>query len=90
MKFVQLNELKTGDLEGFNQTLDAFLTKSDGNRIPTRAVQGQDRDNAGAYIYIVELPSYEAAMENSGRPETVEFAAQLAKICDGPPKVRNM
>ncbi len=90
MKFVQLIEFKTGDIEGFNRTLDEFLAKSGGDRIPTRATQGRDRDNAGTYVHIVEFPSYEAAMENSNRPETAEFAAQLAKICDGPPTFRNL
>jgi len=29
-------------------------------------------------------------MENSNRPETGEFAAQMAKLCDGPPKFYNL
>ena len=29
-------------------------------------------------------------MENSNRPGTAEFAAQLAKLCDGPPTFRNL
>ena len=36
------------------------------------------------------FPSYEAAMENSNRPETAEFAAKLAKLCAGPPTFRNL
>ena len=90
MKFVQLIEFKTGDIDGFNRTLDEFLAKTSGTRGPTRATQGRDRDNSGTYVHIVEFPSYEAAMENSNRPETAEFAAQLAKICDGPPTFRNL
>src|ERR1700674_593054 len=66
------------------------LAKISGARMPTRATQGRDRDNTGTYIHIVEFPSYEAGMENSNRPETAEFAAQLAKICDGPPTFRNL
>ncbi|HUO48721.1 MAG TPA: hypothetical protein VMU09_07810 [Acidimicrobiales bacterium] len=90
MKFVQLIEFKTGDIDAFNQTLDEWLAKTSAVRTSTRAIQGRDRDNAGSYVHIVEFPSYEAAMENSNRPETAEFAAQLAKLCDAPPTFRNL
>ena len=42
------------------------------------------------YLNIVEFASYEAAMENSSRPEIGEFAARLAKLCDSPPKFHNL
>jgi len=90
MKFVQLIEFKTQDIEAFNRTLDEWLAKTAGIRTPSRATQGRDRDNAGTYVHIVEFPSYEAAMENSKRPETAEFATQLAKLCDSPPTFRNL
>jgi hypothetical protein len=89
MKFVQLIEFKTGDIDAFNRTLDDWLAKTTGIRTVSRAMQGKDRDNEGTYINIIEFPSYEAAMENSNRPETAEFAASLAKLCDGPPTFRN-
>jgi hypothetical protein len=53
-------------------------------------ISGLQRDNDGIYFNIVEFPSYEAAMENSNRPETAEFAAQLAKLCDGPATFHNL
>lgn len=90
MKFIQLIEFKTGDIETFNRTLDQWLERTQGVRTPTRATQTRDRDSDGTYIHIVEFPSYEQAMENSNRPETAEFAAQLEKLCDGPPKFRNL
>ena len=43
-----------------------------------------------ATIERVPKNPYEAAMENSNRPETAEFAAQLAQLCDGPPTFRNL
>jgi len=90
MKFVQLIEFKTGDIAAFNRTLDEWLAKTEGSRTAGRAVQGRDRDNERTYVHIVEFPSYEAAMENSNRPETAEFSAQLAKLCDAPPTFRNL
>ena len=90
MKFVQLIEFKTKDIEAFNRTLDEWLANTAGVRTPTRATQGRDRDSADTYIHIVEFPSYEEAMENSKRPETAEFAAQLQRLCEAPPTFRNL
>jgi len=90
MKFVQLIEFKTGDIDAFNRTLDEWLAKTSGIRTARKAMQARDRDSDRTYVHIVEFPSYEAAMENSNRPETAEFAAQLAKLCDGPPTFRNL
>ena len=41
-------------------------------------------------MQIVEFGSYEDAMANSNLPETGEFAARLASLCDGPPTFRNL
>jgi quinol monooxygenase YgiN len=90
MKFVQIIEFKTKDIDGFNKALDEWIEKTQGVRTNTRALQTQDRDAADTYLQIVEFPSYEEAMENSNRPETAEFAATLAKFCDGPPAFRNL
>jgi quinol monooxygenase YgiN len=90
MKFIQLIEFKTSDIDTFNKTLDEWLAKTTGVRTSTRATQCRDRDASDSYLHIVEFPSYEAAMENSNQPETAEFAAQLAKLCDGPPAFRNL
>ena len=90
MKFVQLIEFTTSDIDAFNKTLEEWLAKTSGIRTSTRAIQGCDRDKPNSYVHVVEFPSYEAAMENSNRPETAEFAAQLAKLCDAPPTFRNL
>jgi hypothetical protein len=34
--------------------------------------------------------SFDSAMENSGRPETSEFAAKMAELCDGPVIFHNL
>jgi hypothetical protein len=49
-----------------------------------------DRDRPGTYVQIVEFPSYQEAMANSGLPETGEFAEKLARLCDGQPAFRNL
>ena len=80
MKFVQLIEFKTGDVDAFNSALDTWLAKTEGVRTSSRGLLGRDRDQDGTYFSVVEFPSHEAAMENSNRRETEEFAAQLAEI----------
>lgn len=90
MKFIQLIEFKTGDIDAFDRMVDEWLEQSAAFRTTTKATQTRDRDNDRTYIQIVEFPSYEAAMENSERPETAEFASRLAKLCDGPPTFRNL
>jgi quinol monooxygenase YgiN len=90
MKFVQIIEFKTKDIDGFNQALDDFLASTEGTRTNVRGLQTRDRDAADTYLQIVEFPSYDAAMENSNKPETAAFAASLTKICDGPPTFRNL
>jgi quinol monooxygenase YgiN len=90
MKFAQIIEFKTSQLEDFNANLDAWMTKTEGHRIPHHAVVRRDRDTEDRYLLMVEFSSYDQAMQNSNRPETAEFAAFLAGICDGPLTFRNL
>jgi hypothetical protein len=90
MRFAQMIEFKTSRIDVFNTNLDAWMTKTEGHRIPHRAVLRRDRDAADVYLLTVEFSSYDKGMENSNRPETAEFAAFLAEICDGPLKFRNL
>jgi hypothetical protein len=59
------------------------MARSGGDRIPRRAVLRGDRDGRDRYLLMVEFASDERGMENSGRPETGEFAAFLAGISEG-------
>ena len=52
-------------------------------RALTHGVVTQDREDPNLFRTIVEFPSYEAAMENSARPQTGEFANRMAALCDG-------
>ena len=90
MPFVQVIEFQTSRLDEFNATVEDWLKESAGWRTATRAQMGEDRDRPGTYVQIVEFPSYEAAMENSDRPETGRFAERLAALCDGPASFRNL
>jgi quinol monooxygenase YgiN len=90
VKFIQIIEFKTKDIDAFTGMVDEFLEATAGVRTATRGMTTRDRDAADTYLQIVEFPSYEAAMENSNNPKTQEFAERLAKVCDGPPTFRNL
>jgi hypothetical protein len=87
--FVQIIELKTSRID----EMDALIEerRSQGGPMPmVRAMMTADRDRPGYYLSILEFDSYEAAMENSNKPETSEMAEKMASLCDGPPKFYNL
>jgi hypothetical protein len=90
VKFVQLIEYKTSKPDEVAALMDEWVTATEGKRTPTRELTGQDRDDSGTYIQIVEFPSYEEAMRNSELPETGKFAEQIQALCDGPAIFRNL
>ena len=90
MKFTQIIEFRTTRIDEFNANLDDWMARTEGDRIPHRAVLRADRDSADLYLLTVEFSSYESGMQNSSRPGTGEFAAFLGEICDGPLQFRNL
>jgi quinol monooxygenase YgiN len=92
--FIQIIEFRTSrwdELQALAQEFedsrrDAAATGSS----PTKLHVVADRDDPGRFLNIVEFESYEAAMENSERPETGEFAARMAALCEGPPTFHNL
>jgi hypothetical protein len=85
--FVQIIEFKSSRIEEI-RALEP--PNSDGTSTLRRATFTADRDRPGYYLSIIEFDSYESAMKNSNRPETAAFAAQMEKLCDGPPKFYNL
>lgn len=90
MSFIQIIEYRTSRIDEFNALLDGWLEATQGKRAATRGVQTKDRDADNTYLQIVEFPSHEDAMANSDLPETGEFAAKLAQLCEAPPSFRNL
>ncbi len=88
--FVQIIEFQTSRIE----EIEAMGRPArSGGDIPAtfgRVTATADRDTPGTYLMVVEFDSYESAMENSKRPETSDFAAKMAALCDGPPTFRNL
>lgn len=89
-KFVQIVEFRTSRIEEIEAL--GRPSRSEGSAPTTfrRITATADRDRPGTYLMIVEFDSYESAMENSSRPETSEFAAKMAALCDGPIVYRNL
>ena len=90
MKFTQIVEFKTRRIDNFNASLDAWMIRTEGTRIPHHAILSRDRDADDRYLLTVEFASFDDGMENSNRPETSEFAAVLAEISDGDLTFRNL
>lgn len=90
--FVQLIEFDTSRIDEVRLLGEKFAAERQGAGETSllRGIVTVDRERPNHYINIVEFPSYEEAMENSNRPDTTEFAARLAELCDAPPVFHNL
>lgn len=91
--FLQIIEFTTSrpeEIEALGEKFRQERQASADGTPPRRVTLTADRDRPGYYLNVVEFESYEAAMDNSNRPETSEFAARMAELCDGPPKFYNL
>ena len=88
--FIQIIEFKTSRFDEVQKLSDEMSSREPGETDPTRVTVSADRDRPNTYITIAEFPSYEIAMKNSNRPETSEFSAKMAELCDGPATFYNL
>lgn len=92
--FIQIIEYQTSRIDEVQALIDKRRAQLESGRpmatAPRRGTLTADRDRPGYYVTIIEFDSYESAMENSNRPETGEMAAEMAKLCDGPPTFYNL
>ncbi|HVE95526.1 MAG TPA: hypothetical protein VNA67_00810 [Pseudonocardiaceae bacterium] len=93
--FIQIIEYQTSRIDEIQALIDKRRAQLESEQrdpatAPARATMTADRDRPGYYLTIIEFDSYESAMENSNRPETGEMAAEMAKLCDGPPTFYNL
>ena len=89
MSFIQIMEYETDrpdEIRRLGETQLGTMPSREGVRVS----MASDRDHPNRYATIVEFPSYEAAMENSRRPETGEFAKQMAALCTKGPEYHNL
>jgi steroid delta-isomerase-like uncharacterized protein len=85
MTFVQLIECRTSRFDEMDRLMDTWVERTKGKRTATHAVVGKDRADASHFVEIVEFPSYEDAMRNSGLPETEKIFQDMVALCDAAP-----
>jgi hypothetical protein len=90
MSFIQIIEYETDRPDEMFALGQARMAEMGDPPPGFRLTITQDRDNANRYVTIVEFPSYEVAMENSARPETDDFAKQMAALCTSGPTFSNL
>lgn len=90
MSFIQIIEYETDRPDDIRRLGEAQLGKMPSTQDGVRLSMTSDRDHPNRYVTIVEFPSYEAAMANSQRPETNEYASQMAALCTKGPDYRNL
>lgn len=85
MTFVQLIDCRTSRFDEMDRLMDTWVEQTKGKRTATHAVVGKDRSDASHFVEIVEFPSYEEAMRNSGLPETERIFQGMVVLCDEMP-----
>ncbi|NLU75747.1 hypothetical protein HCC61_24360 [Streptomyces sp. HNM0575] len=90
MTFVQIIEYETNRADELNAVFAQWMKVTEGKRTVLREMHGQDRDDPGHFVDIVEFPSYQKAMENSQLPETQQVADQARALCTSGPRFVNL
>ncbi len=90
MGFVQIIEYTTTRLDEVEALMEEWTAATEGRRTTLRSIHGTDREQPHTYVDVMEFDSYEAAMRNSALPETTMFAERFVKLCDAPPRYRNL
>ena len=90
MKFVQIVEFKTSNLDRALELDSKWRKATEGKRTATSVTKTLDRDRPETYLWIIEFPSYEEAMRNNELPETQEISREMMKLAEGDPTFRNL
>jgi hypothetical protein len=88
--FIQLIEYRTDHAAEMQAVADEWERATAGKRWALRRMLCQDRADPTHFFNVVFFESYEAAMENSGLPETDAFSRDLVRLADGPPVFYNL
>ena len=90
MSFVQIISFQSDRIDEIQQLRNQWLDESQGQRSAKNSRLLQNRDAGNSYSVIVEFPSYDEAMANSGLPATQAFAEKMSKLCTGAPEFMNL
>ena len=90
MKFAQIIEFKTSRIDDFNANLDAWMTRTEGTRIPHHAVLRRDRDADDRYLLTVEFASYDDGHGELQPPRDVGIRSRPRRDLRRTPTFRNL
>ena len=85
MKFIQLVEMRTKDLDAIQKLEDDWQQATEGRRTLRKAIVGRDRTKPDRHVVIAFFDDYESAMVNSNLPETQAFGEKQFALLDAPP-----
>jgi quinol monooxygenase YgiN len=91
MSFIQIVEYETDRADEIAAVMNEMPPPSP-DQAPgfRRMAFTQDRDNPRRFLVIVEFDSYEAAMDNSNKPETDAMANRLGEMVTRGPIYHNL
>jgi hypothetical protein len=87
--FVQIVEYDTSRIDEVKALGEEMQAQGDPGPV-RRVTVVADRDRPNHYSSIIEFDSYDDAMANNDRPQTMEFAGKMMQLCDGPPTFHNL
>jgi hypothetical protein len=90
MTFIQIIEMTTTKAPETEELMNRWMAASEGRRSTSRSLLTKDRERPDTYVQVVEFPSYEEAIANSGLPETTAFAEKLPILCVSGPTFPNL
>jgi quinol monooxygenase YgiN len=85
VKFIQLVEMRTKDIDAIQKLEDEWQQATEGKRTLRKAIVGRDRNDPDRHVVIAFFDDYESAMVNSNLPETQAFGEKQFALLDGPP-----
>jgi quinol monooxygenase YgiN len=85
MKFVQLMELRSSNVDEIQKLQTEWEQATEGKRTLRKALVGRDRNDPERHVVIAIFDDYDSAMANSSLPETAAFAEKQAQLLSGPP-----
>jgi uncharacterized protein (DUF1330 family) len=81
--FVQVIEYRTDQPDEYQLAVDKWRERMGGRTTVRWAMTGEEHNDPGHFMEIVEFPNYEQAMRNSRDPETSELADRLRSLSTG-------
>ena len=84
MSFVQIIELRTDKSDEILKLEQEWRNATEGKRTLRRSIVARDRNAPDRYLVLAFFDDYDSAMVNSSLPETSDFGAKQASLCDAP------